>query len=90
MAPEYIESDLDALYMLASLRDVFWHSGGTDSKLAAEIRQQEARFGATPLDRRRLEWQLDRPGGEEGSAPDPLAPPQPTGTDGRSILRAVK
>jgi hypothetical protein len=87
MAPEYIESDIDALYVLASLRDQFWRGGGIDTKTAAEIRMQEARFGATPLDRRRLEWSLDKPEEPEAEA---TAPPQPTGTDARALLRAVK
>jgi len=87
MAPEYIESDIDALYVLASLRDQFWRGGGVETKTAAEIRMQEARFGATPLDRRRLEWSLDKPEAEPEAEP---APPQPTGTDARALLRAVK
>jgi hypothetical protein len=61
MAPEYIESDIDGLYILASLWDEFWRTGGTDGKLAGEIRLQGARFGLSSLDRRRLEWELEKP-----------------------------
>jgi len=84
MAPEYIESDIDALYVLASLRDEFWRTGGTDGKLAGEIRLQEARFGSTPLDRRRLEWELERP--EEPEKDEDLsAPPAVAMVDPRLV-----
>lgn len=88
MGPEYIESDVDALYMTAALVDAFWVGGGTDHKLGAEIRQQLARFGSTPLDRRRLEWELDREGPEEPEAPRPDEPPRPV-VDPRSSMRLV-
>jgi hypothetical protein len=86
MAPEYIESDIDALYVLASLRDEFWRTGGTDGKLAAEVRLQEARFGATPLDRRRLEWEMERER-DEREEPQQLAIPM---IDPRATMRLVR
>jgi len=86
MAPEYIESDIDALYVLASLRDQFWRTGGTDSKLAAEVRLQEARFGATPLDRRRLEWEMERDR-DEAKQPEQLPIPM---ADPRANMRLVR
>ena len=61
MGAEYLESDIDGLYVAASLVDEFWRSGGCDSKLAGEIRLQLARFGTSPIDRRKLEWELERP-----------------------------
>ena len=77
MSAEYLPADLDALYVLAGLVDAYWSTGGGDAKLAAEIRQQTARFGLSPLDRRRLEWTLDAPEAEaeapRESAPDPRA-----------------
>jgi hypothetical protein len=90
MGPEYIEADLDGLYITAGLVDVFWQTGGTDARIAGEIRQQMARFGMSPLDRRRLEWTIERPDDDEQSPSSAPPPPQPTGTDARSILRAVK
>lgn len=73
MTPEYIESDLDRLYMAASLVDAYWWGGGTDTKLHGEIRLALAGFGTTPLDRRRLEWELEKPEqpGEEAEASAP-------------------
>lgn len=85
MAPEYIESDVDALYMTAGLVDAYWWSGGSDAKIAGEIRQQLARFGATPLDRRRLEWELERKDDEPEKAPGPQKPI----VDPRSGMRLV-
>lgn len=88
MAGEFIESDLDALFTLAALKDEFWTRAPGDSKLAAEIRQQEARFGLTPLDRRRLEWELERPEQPEQEAPTPTDPPKPV-VDPRKTMRLV-
>ena len=73
MSPEYAESDLDGLYVLAALRDEHWRTGGVDTKLAGEIRLWEARFGLSPIDRRRLEWKIPSP--EESEAVDAPAPP---------------
>ncbi len=58
MASEYLKADIHALYRLAVLVDRFW----TQPKLAiaAEIRQEQAHFGLTPLDRRRLEWIVEK------------------------------
>lgn len=62
MAPEYDESDRHGLFALAVLIDDFWHC--QDAKLrkeiAAEIRQQRQGFGLTPIDRRRLQWEIER------------------------------
>jgi len=62
MAPEFDTSDLHGLLMLALLVDDFWlaESPSSRSKLAAEIRQQSQRFGLSPLDRRRLQWEIER------------------------------
>lgn len=85
MGPEYIESDVDALYMTAGLVDAYWRTGGSDARLAGEIRQQLARFGATPLDRRRLEWELER---DDGEPVKPDGPQKPI-VDPRSSMRLV-
>lgn len=61
MAPEYDASDLHGLVLLAVLVDEFWKE--PSQALAAEIRLQRQCFGLTPIDRRRLQWEIDR--GEE-------------------------
>jgi hypothetical protein len=61
MAPEFDQSDVHGLFMLAVLQDAFWSE--PSQALAAEIRLQRQCFGLTPIDRRRLQWEIDR--GEE-------------------------
>lgn len=56
MAGEFLRSDLNGLYRLAILIDMFWSS--PDKGIAAEIRQLEQAYGLGPLARRRLEWQV--------------------------------
>jgi hypothetical protein len=56
MAGEFLKVDLNSLFILAVLIDRFWNE--PSKNLAAEIRLQQQAFGLTPLDRRRLEWQV--------------------------------
>lgn len=58
MAPEFEISDIHGLYLLAILVDDFWRNPST--ALAAEIRLQRQAFGLTPIDRRRLQWEIER------------------------------
>lgn len=62
MAPEYDASDLHGLFALAMLVDDFWSTDSTKMRkeLAGEIRLQRQCFGLSPIDRRRLEWEVDR------------------------------
>lgn len=56
MATEYVQADVHGLRRLAVLIDIFWTQPTTS--LAAEIRMEQQAFGLTPIDRRRLEWQV--------------------------------
>ncbi len=91
MAPEYDESDRHGLFMLAVLVDEFWLSPTKD--LAAEIRLQRQAFGLSPIDRRRLQWEIER--GDEASErtqkrrAKPAPAPAEASADPRSILHAV-
>lgn len=58
MAPEYDSSDVHGLFVLAALVDEFWAAPST--ALASEIRLQRQAYGLSPIDRRRLEWSIDR------------------------------
>lgn len=58
MAPEYEESDVHGLFVLAMLVNAFWTEPA--QTLAAEIRLQRQCFGLTPIDRRRLQWEIER------------------------------
>jgi hypothetical protein len=62
MAPEFDASDAHGLFALAMLTEDFWRSAspGERMKLAAEIRQQGQRYGLSPIDRRRLQWEIER------------------------------
>lgn len=68
MAPEYDSSDLHGLLLLARLVDAAWNaSSPTGLKdVMAEIRLQRQCFGLSPIDRRRLQWEIDR--GEEAES----------------------
>ena len=88
MAPEYDQSDVHGLFMLAALVDQFWTS--PSKEIAAEIRLQRQCYGLTPIDRRRLQWQIEHT--DEAQAKGKKrraaqAPAKPAGDDPRSLLR---
>lgn len=95
MAPEYDSTDRHGLFKLAVLQNDFWSAKSPSMRIALseEIRMQEQRFGLSPIDRRRLQWEIERTEeavdrgatrrGRQGVV-------QPTaGKDPRSILRVV-
>lgn len=57
MSVEYHESDLSGLIALAVLWNKFWNNPSDDAH--KEIRLARKDFGQTPLDRMRLQWQLE-------------------------------
>ena len=85
MADEFLQADMHGLYRLAVLINNFWRR--PERKLAGEIRLQQAAYGLTPLDRRRLEWEVQRAQGEKT---EPAQPKPRTRIDPRRVLRAVK
>lgn len=62
MAPEFDASDVHGLYALALLTDDFWRAVSSSERIriAGELRQQGQRFGLSPIDRRRLQWEIER------------------------------
>lgn len=62
MAPEYDDSDVHGLVLLALLVDDFWATDDPKlrKELSGEIRLQRQCFGLTPIDRRRLQWEIER------------------------------
>lgn len=95
MAPEYEDSDRHGLFKLAMLQNDFWTADtAKDRKEAsAEIRLQEQRFGLSPIDRRRLQWEIEK--SEEavergtkrrGSGRPPASS---SSSDPRAVLRAL-
>ena len=87
MATQWLETDVDALGRLALLWDDFYKN--PDSRVMAEIRLQEQRFGLSPLDRSRLQWEVKR--GQEADRPEPArVTTRRSVVDPRAILMRVK
>lgn len=85
MASQWLDTDVDAMGRLALLWDELYKG---DTRAMAEIRLQEQRFGLSPLDRSRLQWEVSR--AEEADRRTPkTAPARRTGTDPRGILMPV-
>lgn len=94
MESEYVQVDVHGLFILAELVDQFWHHP-TPTR-AAEIRLQRQCYGLTPLDRRRLQWELEtaeaakpaaRPTTPVSPVPGQQEAPRP---DPRGVLSMVK
>lgn len=65
MSSEWTESDVDNLYLAAQLMEQFWAGANTPGELktlAAEIRQIQSQCGLTPMSRRALQWEIEKPG----------------------------
>lgn len=92
MASEYLPTDVDGLARLALLVDNYYQNpiGKKAKELLGEIRLQEARFGLSPVDRSRLQWEVLK--GEE--AERKRRPPQnqhpASSKDPRGILGVVE
>lgn len=94
MAPEFEASDVHGLFMLALLVDDFWSADAPSARmsLAAEIRHQSQRFGLSPIDRRRLQWEVERveDAQDKGARRRGRVPaPSRRSADPRSVLRPV-
>lgn len=90
MAPEFLDADMKGgLYLLADLYQVRWTASSPNELInaAKEIRLQEVRFGLTPIDRRRLQWEVAR--GEQAEQRRPRRDDDKPSTDPRSALRAI-
>ena len=62
MAAEFLHADRQALYRLARLHQDFWRarSAKARSQFSAAICREEVRFGLSPIDRRRLQWEVEK------------------------------
>lgn len=91
MAREFLDADMKGgLYLLADLHQLRWTATSRTALLdaAKEIRLQEVRFGLSPIDRRRLQWEIAR--GEEAERRRSKAKsPQKSEGDPRAALKAV-
>lgn len=90
MAPEYDASDLHGLYLLARLVDAAWRAESPTSLtvLMGEMRLQRQCFGLTPIDRRRLQWEIDR--GEQAAVKtEQRRTPRPVAKEGEEDPRRL-
>lgn len=89
MASQWLDTDADTLGRLAILWDEYYKT--PKPTLLAEIRLQEQRFGLSPLDRSRLQWEIGK--GEEAERKQQRMQTLPASrgaTDPRRVLMAVK
>lgn len=92
MASEYLPTDVDGLARLAILIDNYYASPKDKNAKdwLGEIRLQEARFGLSPVDRSRLQWEVQRGEEAEGKRNKPgKQNPNPSKKDPRGILGVV-
>lgn len=87
MAGEYLPTDVDGLARLAILVDEFYKR--PDTEIMREIRLQEARFGLSPVDRSRLQWEVERGEQAERKRRREAARPEPHPADPRGVLGVV-
>lgn len=96
VAGEYLEVDKPRLYKIAVLHHHFWQSvtdPDRSRELLSEIARQELAYGLTPIDRRRLQWEISK--GEEAEAKTGRIRRNKrlaalSKTDPRNIFRVVK
>ncbi len=87
MVPEYLEADLDGLFILAVLVDKFWRK--PTKELAGEIRLQRQCFGLSPIDRRRLQWEVEKVEDATRRRRPSERVQKPTSDDPRKLLSVV-
>lgn len=87
MANEYLETDVDGLGRVALLVDEYYKkpTGRQGRDLMGEIRLQEARFGLSPIDRSRLQWEVQK-GEEAQKKRQPQRAAKSSGKDPRAAL----
>jgi hypothetical protein len=73
------------LFRLALLVDDYWQGApsGRQRRLAAEIRLQGQLFGLSPIDRRRLQWQVEQVEERRAKRPQASASSDGSRTSGR-------
>jgi hypothetical protein len=90
MAGEFLPTDIDGLARLALLVDDYYKFPFKGKELLSEIRLQEARFGLSPVDRSRLQWEISKGEEAERKRKPPKSQHDPSSIDPRGILGVVK
>ncbi len=88
MAGEYLPTDVDGLARVALLVDEYYKKPKKET--LAEIRLQEARFGLSPVDRSRLQWEVFKGEEAERKRKPPKQQHQASSKDPRGILGVVE
>lgn len=95
MVGEWTESDVDNLYMAARLMQQFWAGSlitpGELKALAGEIRQIQSQCGLTPMSRRALQWEIEKPDDAGSSKTGKKTPAKkaPASADPRARFQVV-
>ncbi len=92
MSAEYLEADKHGLYLLAELQQRRWEAESYKAiiEISKEIRQHEWRFGLSPIDRRRLQWEVEK-GEQAAEKTRSRRTTQKTeGKDPRDLLKRLK
>lgn len=92
MANEYLDTDIDGLARLAILVDNYYQNpmAKNAKEMMGEIRLQEARFGLSPVDRSRLQWEVMKGEEAERKRKPPQMQHKKAEKDPRGILGVVK
>jgi hypothetical protein len=88
MASQWLATDADALGRLAMVWDAFYKKPSADA--LKEIRLQSALFGLSPLDRSRLQWEVNRGDEADRKLRQRVEPAKCVSGDPRALLKAVK
>ncbi len=96
MAPEFTDADIHGLYGLALIVNDFWNARTAKERqaCAAEMRLQSVRFGLSPIDRRRLQWEIEKSDeaqakGRKRRRDETPADPSPAPTGDAAVPRAL-
>lgn len=90
MAAEYLDVHRHGLEAIAELRQAFHTTKDSKNLLAlhAEIRQAQRDYGLTPMDLRRLQWEIKRADGKKAEPSSAKAPKK--AADPRKLLRVLE
>ena len=92
MAGEWLESDVVGLvYRTAELQQDFWKAGDATGRVAVETRiaKNEERLGLSPIDRRRLQWEIEKGDQASERTETRKARKAVAGKDPREVLKAI-
>ena len=97
MSTQYVAADVPGLARMAFLVDRINKDPESDKSrgLMSELRLQEARFGLSPMDRSRLDWEIGRVDPDKDPTQRPTTKKKATKKKGKPIdprgfLKAVK